>query len=517
VIYQIVTDRFANGDPSNDDADGVAIVPGDLRRVQGGDYRGILDQLDYIEHLGANTIWISPIVANVPRLEVGDGYHGYWARDFTTLNPRFGTLEDLQTLIATAHQRDIAVIIDVVPNHTGRVFDYDLDGDGVGDADPATLPRYRNTPYEPVVFSFTPRLFTDADTEATIELAPSHFHRRGIGDLSIPEERRYGDFPEGLRDLDTENREIEAALIETWVHWATLLDLDGFRIDAVPHVDRAFWPRFCTALRRRLAAQGKTNFYLMGEVFETDVERLLPWLEEGSIDATFDFPLKFEVIDSVILAGGPPSGALAALETNRARFRSTPQPDGIGLDPWQARVAFGDSHDVTRLRAALDDPFAVDQALTLLFTVDAIPLVYYGTEQDLAGGGGHLGREPLWEVGYDETAPTFQLIRLLAALRRESLALRRGRLVVRFLSEVGGAELDTVVPDAGLIVYERIFDDAHALIALNTHPSHTSEATVETALASGTVIDRIGGASFVVEEGRVTLRVPPRSSVILLP
>lgn len=94
VIYQIVTDRFANGDPSNDDADGVAPVPGDLRRVQGGDYRGILDHLDYIEHLGASAIWISPIVANVPRLEVGDGYHGYWASDFTTLNPRFGTLEE---------------------------------------------------------------------------------------------------------------------------------------------------------------------------------------------------------------------------------------------------------------------------------------------------------------------------------------------------------------------------------------------------------------------------------------
>ena len=420
-------------------------------------------------------------------------------------------------MIAAAHQRDIAVIVDVVPNHAGRVFDYDLDGDGVGDPNPATSPLYRTTPYQPVIFSFAPHLFTNAFTETTIELTAEHFHRRGIGDLAIPEERRHGDFPEGLRDLDTEDPIIEAALIETWVHWASLLDLDGFRIDAVPHVDRAFWPRFCTALRRRLAAEGKSNFYLVGEVFETNVERLLPWLEEGSIDATFDFPLKFEVIDSVILAGLPPSGARAALETNRTRFRSTPQPDGIGLDPWQARVAFGDSHDVTRLRAALDDPFAVDQALTLLFTVDAIPLVYYGTEQDLAGGGGHLGREPLWDAGYDESAPTYQLIRLLASLRRDSVALRRGRLVVRFLSEVGGAALDTEVPDAGLIVFERIEGDAQALVALNTHPSHTSEVTVETALIPGTVIDRLSGAPFVVQDGMVTLSVPPRSSLILLP
>ncbi len=516
VIYQIVTDRFANGDPSNDGADGIAPDPTDLRRVQGGDWRGILDHLDYVEGIGANAIWISPIVANVPRLEVGDGYHGYWASDFTTLNPRFGTLEDLQMLIAAAHQRDIAVIIDVVPNHAGRVFDYDLDDDGEGDAGQATLPTYRLAPYEPVVFSFAPRLFSDAATGATLLLTAEHFHRRGIGDLSIPEERRYGDFPEGLRDLDTESPAIEAALIETWVYWASLLDLDGFRIDAVPHVDRAFWPRFCTALRARLAAEGKTNFYLMGEVFETDVERLLPWLEEGSIDATFDFPLKFEVIDAVILGGRPPSGARAALETNRTRFRDTPQPGGVGLDPWQARVAFGDSHDVTRLRALLDDPFAVDQVLTLLFTVDAIPLVYYGTEQDLAGGGGHLGREPLWEVGYDESAPTYQLIRLLAALRRESIALRRGRLTVRFLSEVGGSALDTDVSDAGLLVFERSEGDAHALIALNTHPTRTSSVTVECALADGPVLDRLGGASFVVEGGRVHLTVPPRASLILM-
>lgn len=403
-----------------------------------------------------------------------------------------------------------------MPNHTGRVFDYDLDGDGVGDAEPWASPRYRDAPYEPVVFSFAPRLFSDATSQTTLALGAEHFHRRGIGDLSVPQERRYGDFPEGLRDLDTERPEIEAALIETWVYWASVLDLDGFRIDAVPHVDRAFWPRFCTALRRRLAAEGITNFYLLGEVFETDVERLLPWLGEGSIDATFDFPLKVEVIDSVILGGLAPSGARAALETNRVRFRTTPQPDGIGLDPWQARVAFGDSHDVTRLRAALDDPFAVDQVLTLLFTLDAIPLVYYGTEQDLAGGGGHLGRAPLWEVGYDETAPTYQLVRLLAALRGESIALRRGRLTVRFLSEVGGAALDTDVADAGLVVYERSEGTSHALIALNTHPSHPSTVEVETSLGDGTVIDRLGGGPFVVDAGRVTLTVAPRSSVILL-
>lgn len=514
VIYQIVTDRFANGDPSNDEADGIAPIPGDLRRVQGGDFRGILEHLDYIEALGANAIWISPIVANVPRTDVGDGYHGYWASDFTTINPRFGTLEDLQALVNAAHARDIAVIVDVVPNHTGRVFDYDLDEDGVADPEGATLPRYRRDAYEgPVLFSYTPSLF---QSEGTLRLSDAHFHRRGIGDLSVPEERRYGDFPEGLRDLDTEDPEIAAALVETFARWAVVTDVDGFRIDAVPHVDASFWPMFCTALRERLSAEGKTNFYLLGEVFETDVDALVPWLEPGSIDATFDFPLKFEVINAIVLGGGAPSGARAALETNRARFRREPQPGGIGLDPWQARVAFGDSHDLRRMRAEVDDPFAVDQALVTLFTVDAIPLVYYGTEQELRGAGGHLSREPLWETGYAEDGPSFQLIARLAALRAGSEALRRGSLTVRYASEVGGGDLTTTVEDAGLLAYERSSGEEHVLIVLNTHPTHTSRAAIETSLADGEVIDRIGGARFEVRDGRALVTLSPRSSVILM-
>lgn len=512
VIYQIVTDRFANGDPSNDAADGAAPIPGDLSRVQGGDFAGITEHLDYVTSLGANAIWISPVVANVPRMDVADGYHGYWASDFTEVNPRFGTLEELQAMVAAAHARDVAVIIDVVPNHAGRVFDYDLDGDGTADAMPATLPIYATSAYEtPVIFSFAPRLWTE---EGVLTLTDEHFHRRGVGDLSVPEERRYGDFPDGLRDLDTERPDVEAALIETFARWAVITDADGFRIDAVPHIDRPFWPRFCGALRRRLAAEGKTSFYLLGEVFETDVESILPWLDEGSIDATFDFPLKVDVIDGVVLGGRPPTEARDALETNRALFRREGQPDGIGLDPWQARVAFGDSHDVMRLRAAVDDPFAVDQALVLLFTVDAIPLVYYGTEQELAGGGGHAGRQPLWEVGFDESTPTFQLIRLLASLRRGSEALRRGELVVRYLSEVGGMELTTEVEDAGLLAFERSSGEEHVLVVLNTHPTHVSSARIPTALV-GAAVDRLGGGRFEIEDGEAVVTLAPRTSAVL--
>jgi len=514
VIYQIVTDRFANGDPSNDDASGVPPMPGVPNRIHGGDFRGITEHLDYVAALGATAIWISPIVRNVARNEVGDGYHGYWASDFTELEPRFGDEAALRQLVGAAHARGMRVIVDVVPNHAGRVFDYDVDGDGVPDPDPAISPTY--TPeVQPgeVIFSARPQLFT---AEGTLTLRPEHFRRRGIGDLGVPEERRYGDFPEGLRDLDTDRDEVIEALIATFARWAIDFELDGYRIDAVPHVDRAFWPRFCTGLRERLAAAGRTQFFLFGEVFETRPESLVPWLVPGGIDAAFDIPLKFGLIDGVILGGGAPAGAAYLLEDARRIYPMDPAPLGVGLDPWQARIVFGDSHDVTRLRALVDDPFAVDQALVAVFTAGGIPLVYYGTEQEFAGGGGHLGREPLWETDYPEDGATFRLIQLLAAIRRGSPALRRGDTTVRWAAEVGGRELDTTADDAGLIAWERSLADEHVLVVLNTHPTRPARAAIPTALPEGTAIDRLGGGRFSVQDGRAEVTLPPRTSALLV-
>lgn len=194
-------------------------------------------------------------------------------------------------------------------------------------------------------------------------------------------------------------------------------------------------------------------------------------------------------------------------DIGRAGTRSTGHRSG-----WDG---VGDSHDVLRLRAAIDDPFAVDQALVMIFTVDAIPLVYYGTEQELAGGGGHEGRQPLWEAGYGESTPTFQLIRLLAALRRGSPALRRGGLVVRHLSDVGGADLTTDVEDAGLLAFERSSGDEHVLLVFNTHPTHTSSARIPTSLAGPEVIDRLGGERFVIEDGEAVVTLAPRTSAVL--
>lgn len=517
VVYQIVVDRFANGDPSNDDAGGVGPVPGDLSRWQGGDWRGITEHLDHLVALGVSAIWISPIHRSVARMEVADGYHGYWTADYTSLEPHFGDEDDLHALVDGAHARDIAVIVDVVPNHTGRVFSYDLDGDGVvGDGE--ALAPYRDTPYDvPLLFTETPRLVSPSGVGFV--LGREHFHRRGVGDLAIDVERRWGDFPDGLRDLATEDETVADALAATYVLWAQRFDLDGFRVDAVPHAEMVFWRRFCAAVRAGARAAGHERFFLLGEIYETDPARLAPWLAEGSVDAGFDFPATRDLLTGVVLGGLPPAGARARLEDDRAVYPSAPQPGGIGVDPWHARVLAADSHDLPRVRSLVDDPFAVDQAMVVVFTAGGIPLVYYGTEAELAGPGGHLGRERLWDVGFDATTPTFPLLALLSSIRDGSRALRRGETHVLHASETGGNALDTAVADAGLLVYERVMDAERVIVVVATHPTHRARATITTELAPGATLQDVLGGEVrlaVGEGGTIDVDVGPRTSWILV-
>lgn len=516
VVYQIVVDRFANGDPGNDAIDGVAPDPTDLSRMQGGDWRGIRQRLDYVQALGATTIWISPPYANVPRTEREDGYHGYWPSDFTEASARFGGLSELQALVREAHERGMLVILDVVPNHAGRVFGYDLDRDGA--IGPSEIePPFSETPYDaPLVWSHRPRLWTE---EGSLTLEAEHFHRRGAGDLSDARQKELADFPSGLRDLDTEREEVIAALVETHVRWVELTDVDGFRIDAVPHAPREFWAAFCGRLRRGLAELGKHRFLLLGEVFDASPDVLASYTQLDALDAAFAFDLKREVIDAVILEGRPPADALGALGGYRDRFPASGQPNGVGLSPWEARVAFADNHDVWRLRGELDDPLAAEIALTVVFTVDAIPSVYYGTEQDLDGTEHHLAREPLFREApaFDTTGGTFAHIARLAAVRRRSMALRRGSLVVRYASSRGGAD-EEPAEDAGLLAYEREHEGERVLVVINA-AIEDSTAIIPTGFAEGArLTDALGRASapFVVGAGgALSIRLPGRASVVL--
>ncbi len=525
VIYQLVTDRFDNGDTQNDSVGGVGPVPSNLARYQGGDWRGITRRLDYISGLGGTAVWISPVVKNLDREAKWDGYHGYWALDFTQVNPHFGSLEDLQELVRQAHRRGIKVILDLVTNHTAQLFFYDLDGDGKA-SDKERYPPFSSSGAltAPLVwFTPKPRLFSYPTGDRTgppglLELGAAHFHRRGqMTEFTNAVHKELGDFPTGLRDLDTERPELISALVDTCTYWVLQTDVDGFRIDAVPHVGRAFWLSFGRRMREALAAHGKHRFLLLGEAYHRDPALVASYTRSGGLDSVFDFALKWDLIDGFILDGKAASTAVKALETQRSLYPAAPQTGGVGLSPWQARVSFADNHDMKRLRGELDDPNAAELALTVVFTVDAIPAIYYGTEQGMSGQGDHKSREVMWKRGFATTHRTYRHVHKLAALRRGSKALRRGTLVKRYASEISARSKG---PGAGLLCYERVHGSERALVAINGHPLDMAEATVQTGFPGGVKLrDALGvssGELIVDKEGKVKLKVPQRKAQVWL-
>lgn len=516
IIYQLLVDRFNDADSGNNTIGQVTVEPGDLARHQGGDWRGVTERLDYIQRLGATAIWISPLVKNVDRTELMDGYHGYWASDFTEVNPRFGSLQDLQNLVDEAHARGIKVIADIVTNHAGRVFYYDLNENGSLDPGEMEPPFSEEGPYDaPIVWTeAAPRLWSSGDA---ISMGPEHFHRRGQTTIFDQRQKELGDFPTGLRDLDSENEAVLSALIETYARWVERTGVDGFRLDAVPHMPHEFWRRFCAGLRERLELLGKRRFMLLGEVFDPDPQTLAGYTDEGGLDSVFDFTLKAALINEVILDGAPTELARIALEQSSALYPAQPHERGLSIAPYAARVAFADNHDVRRVGGELADPRVVTLAMVTVFTVDAIPAVYYGTEQGFTGRDGHASREPLWPSGFSEETPEFRLIARLSQLRKRSAALRRGRLQVRYSSEIAGLERGA---GAGLLVWTRGEDsDPESLvIAINAHAHDESWAKVQTGHPNATLRDVLYDRPFEVEtdeRGEAFLTLPPRSAVIL--
>ncbi|HOC98716.1 MAG TPA: alpha-amylase family glycosyl hydrolase, partial [Myxococcota bacterium] len=212
------------------------------------------------------------------------------------------------------------------------------------------------------------------------------------------------------------------------------------------------------------AAAGKDNFLMFGEAFDGNDNLIGSFTAPGMLDSVFYFSQKF-VIDDIV-KNGAPTRRIEDLWKSRIptpesdprtlNYGTTPQPggvtaaDGTGLPPWRLTVNFLDNHDLPRFMYEWDDPAALKVALALLLTMDGIPCIYYGTEQDFAGGNDPANREDLWDTGYATDGATFAWIRQLNYLRRDHEPLRRGDMKVVWSStNTGNAQ------DAGILAYER--------------------------------------------------------------
>ena len=556
VIYQLIVDRFADGDPGNNHR---VDYTGSLARYQGGDWQGVIDKLPYLEELGVTTIWISPIVLNVDADAGIDGYHGYWQIDLERLNPHFGDLATLRRMINACHDKDIKVVLDIVTNHMGQAFYYDINLNGQPDqnvsggypvehGNPSSgvlrSPVQHVTEYDPdydgrgiqaftslgeagpapIRFFDMPDIFRNDPMPAIFQNDWAYNLRGRVVDWNNREQVVYGDFPGGLKDIRTEDPRVRDELVRVFSDWVLRLDLDGFRIDTLKHVEYGFWEDFAPRVRERVAAAGKDNFLLFGEAFDGDDALVGSYTMPGRIDSVFYFPQKFRVFDDVFRREGPTTKVEELFNLRPTNYGTIPQAGGIGVPPTAALVNFIDNHDVSRfLFGAPDDLGPLHAALGYLLTEDGIPCIYYGTEQAFAGGNDPSNREPLWWSGYATDGETFRWVARLTRIRREYEALRRGDFIIRWTTDRVGDE-----QDAGIVAFERTMPSgAYALIAINTqgrHPSETSASSLGGgsmgvgAPAGSTLVDVLTGERVTVTgAGQLNLLVQPHQTRILVP
>jgi glycosidase len=274
IIYFVLTDRFADGDPGNNDQGAGEFAAGQASRYNGGDLRGLLQRLDYVQGLGATALWITPPVANQWLDPSGGyaGYHGYWAEHFMQVDRHLGTLDDYRALSRALHGRGMYLVQDIVLNHTGNYFSY-RDRWRAGDpahgweahdrtppqARPSQAPFDRNDPRDPAqraaaIYHWTPDVadYTDPQQESNFQMS-------------------------GLDDLNTENPAVLRALRRSYAHWIREVGVDAFRVDTAFYVPQQAFADFLHArdarapgVLRVARTTGRRQFHVFGEGFGID-------------------------------------------------------------------------------------------------------------------------------------------------------------------------------------------------------------------------------------------------------
>lgn len=544
-FYFVMTDRFANGDPSNDtgglegDRLATGLDPSNSGFYHGGDIAGLRQNLDYIEGLGTSAIWLTPSFMNKPVQGVGAdasaGYHGYWITDFTRIDPHLGTNEELAAFIDDAHARDIKVYFDIITNHTADVITY-AEGrysyvdqatrpyrDAAGnDFDPATYAGTDSFPaLDPATsFPYTPVI---APEEAEVKVPawlndPTLYHNRGDSTWA-GESVTYGDFV-GLDDLMTEHPTVVNGFVEVYQDWIDL-GIDGFRIDTVKHVNTEFWETWTTEVLDYARAQGKPDFFMFGEVYDGDPAKLAPYVRGTDMNSVLDFA--FQGAATSFAGGGKPT-VLSTLFAGDDRY-TTPDSSATALP------TFLGNHDMGRIGhflAGKGDVLQRDRlAHELMFLTRGQPVIYYGDEQGFAGNGGdRAARQSLFAsqvaeyteqplvtgetVGaqdrYDTDAPLYTDIAALSQLRADHPTLTTGAQIERHADDAAGIYAFSRVDPTERVEY---------LVAVNNATAEASVAlSTLTADASYAPVYGDTGALTTDAAAQATVTVPPLSALV---
>ncbi|MEU6139163.1 pullulanase-type alpha-1,6-glucosidase [Streptomyces sp. NPDC047081] len=553
-FYFVMPDRFANGDTANDEGGltgsrlSTGYDPTDKGFYQGGDLKGLTKKLDYIKGLGTTAIWMAPIFKNQPVQGTGSnasaGYHGYWITDFTQVDPHFGTNKDLETLISKAHAKGMKVFFDVITNHTADVVDYEeksydylskgafpyltKDGRPFDDADYADGKKK----FPAVSAASFPRTPTVPAAKKNVKVPSwlndtTMYHNRGDSTYA-GENATYGDFS-GLDDLWTERPEVVSGMERIYERWVRDFDVDGFRIDTVKHVDMEFWTQWATALDNYAAQHGRKDFFMFGEVYSADTSITSPYVTQGRLDATLDFPFQ-DAARSYASQGGS-AQKLASVFGDDYKY-TTDKANAY------EQVTFLGNHDMGRIGYFLeqDNPKATDAELLakdrlaneVMFLSRGNPVVYYGDEQGFTGSGGDKdARQTMFaskvadyldddEIGtdrthasdsYDTSAPLYKQISALSELRRSNPALTDGVQTERYAADGSGvyafSRTDAKSGQEYVVAFNNAGEAKSATFA-------TGSADMKFRGIYGTSSDVTSGA-----DKKVTVTVPAGSAIVL--
>ena len=365
IIYFMLTDRFADGNPTNNDPYGIGydqITDNPRGAYQGGDFKGVTENIDYLAELGVNTIWITPIVENVGydashASEDGTyyGYHGYWAKDFETLNPHLGTLEEFHELIDVAADRNIDIMVDVVLNHAG----YGLKADEALDNPPAGYP-------------------TDEDRarfEGMIR------EEGGSGD----EKMELG----GLPDFKTEQASVREQIVDWQTAWAEKSTtpngnaIASYRVDTVKHVDQVTWQHFKNEL-----VEIDPTFKLIGEAWEGNYA-YMRYLNAGQMDSVLDFDFKGYARNFV-------NGNIV-----QANNDLIARNEMISSDATLGQFLGSHDEDGFLTHAVEGDEGKLKLAASLQVTAKGQPVIYYGEELGQSGANNWPNYDNRYDFGWD--------------------------------------------------------------------------------------------------------------------
>ena len=418
-FYFVMGDRFANGSTANDrgglgdDPLVSGFDPAAKGFYNGGDLRGLKSRLDYIQGLGTDAIWLTPIFKNKavqPEDGPSAGYHGYWITDFTRVDPHLGTNADLTALVNAAHRRGMKVFFDIITNHTADVIGY-TDGARTAYVSKDQRP-YRTatgTPFDDRDYAGTstfPPLNSSSSFPYTPVLDPAEkdlkvpgwlnnvrlYHNRGNTTFT-GEDSQYGDFF-GLDDLFTERPRVVKGFERIYKTWVRDFGIDGFRIDTMKHVNDEFWESFGPGLIRYAHRHGKPRFFMFGEVafdgYDAGAKAFTShYTTHDKMQSVLDFPFKDAARD--FASRGLGNAPLAEFFVNDDWYTDA------NSNAYQLPTFLG-NHDFGRVGffLATDNPGASDSELLardrlahqLMYLSRGNPVVYYGDEQGFAGSGG---------------------------------------------------------------------------------------------------------------------------------